>query len=63
LFFLEVRMRLGQRNENRKNREAIIAYLQKQIEALTAGLQRVSAQLEVSKAALLRVGSSKKTFT
>jgi uncharacterized coiled-coil protein SlyX len=31
--------------------EATIANQQKQIEALTAGLQRVSAQLEVSKAA------------
>jgi hypothetical protein len=31
--------------------EATIAEQQKQIEALTAGLQKVSAQLEVSKAA------------
>jgi len=30
---------------------AIVARLQKQIEALTAGLQKVSAQLEVSKPA------------
>ena len=31
--------------------EAIIAHQQKQIEALTAGLQNVSAQLEASKPA------------
>jgi uncharacterized coiled-coil protein SlyX len=31
--------------------EATIAHLQKQIEALTAGLQKVSAQLEASKPA------------
>jgi uncharacterized coiled-coil protein SlyX len=30
---------------------ATIARLQKQVEALTAGLQKVSAQLEVSKSA------------
>ena len=30
---------------------AIIAQLQKQVEALTAGLQKVSAQLELSKPA------------
>jgi hypothetical protein len=37
----------------RKNeeQETTIARQQKQIEALTAGLQRVSAQLEASKAA------------
>ena len=37
--------------EHRKNeeQEVTIALLQKQIEALTAGLQKVSAQLEVSK--------------
>jgi hypothetical protein len=39
--------------EHRKNekQEATIARLEKQIEALTAGLQKVSAQLELSKAA------------
>ena len=39
--------------EHRKNekQEATIALLQKQIEALTAGLQKVSAQLEASKPA------------
>jgi hypothetical protein len=39
--------------EHRKNEEqqAIIERQQKQIEALTAGLQKVSAQLEVSKSA------------
>jgi hypothetical protein len=39
--------------EHRKNeeQEATIAQQQKQIEALTAGLQKVSAQLETSKTA------------
>ncbi len=39
--------------EHRKNeeQEATIASLQKQIEALTKGLQKVSAQLETSKPA------------
>jgi len=39
--------------EHRKNeqQEAIIARQQKQIEALTEGLQKVSAQLEVNKTA------------
>ena len=39
--------------EHRKNeeQEATIAHEQKQIEALTAGLQKVSAQLEASKPA------------
>ena len=39
--------------EHRRNdqQEATIARQQKQIDALTAGLQKVSAQLEVSKAA------------
>jgi hypothetical protein len=39
--------------EHRKNeeQEATIAKLQKQVNALTAGLQKVSAQLEVSKPA------------
>jgi hypothetical protein len=37
--------------EQRKDFEAALAREQKQIEALTAGLQKVSAQLEVSKAA------------
>ena len=39
--------------EHRRNeqQEATIAKQQKQIDALTAGLQRVSAQLEVSKSA------------
>jgi len=37
--------------EHRKNeeQEVTIASLQKQVEALTAGLEKVSAQLEVSK--------------
>jgi len=34
-----------------QEQDAIIAHQQKQIEALTAGLQKVSAQLEVSKSA------------
>jgi trimeric autotransporter adhesin len=37
--------------EQRKDFEAALAQQQKQIEALTAGLQKVSAQLEISKAA------------
>ena len=39
--------------EHRKNekQEATIARLQKQIEALTAGLQKVSAQIEMSRTA------------
>jgi hypothetical protein len=39
--------------EHRKNEEqgAMITQQQKQIEALTAGLQKVSAQLEASKPA------------
>jgi hypothetical protein len=39
--------------EHRKNekQEATIAELQKQVAALTAGLQKVSAQLEVNKSA------------
>ena len=39
--------------EHRKNeeQEATIARQQKQIEALTAGLQKVSAQMELNKAA------------
>src|SRR5262245_28541902 len=37
--------------ENDAKREATIAQQQKQIEALTAGLQKVSAQLEASKPA------------
>ena len=37
--------------QQRKDFEAAIAQQQKQIEALTAGLQRVSAQLEASKPA------------
>ena len=39
--------------EHRKNeqQEAMIAHQQKQIEALTAGLQKVSAQLELNKPA------------
>jgi hypothetical protein len=34
-----------------EEQEATIAYLQRQIEALTVGLQKVSAQLELSKPA------------
>ena len=37
--------------KSRGKQEAKIARQQKQIEALTAGLQKVSAQLEVSKSA------------
>jgi lipid II:glycine glycyltransferase (peptidoglycan interpeptide bridge formation enzyme) len=47
--------------EHRKNekQEATIARLQEQIEALTAGLQKVSAQLDVSNSArqvVLKIG-------
>lgn len=40
-------------NEHRKNEEqaAAIAELQKQIEPLTAGLQKVSAKIEIGKPA------------
>ena len=43
--------------EHRKNEEqqATIVRLQKQIEALTAGLQKVSAQFELSKFATGRI--------
>jgi hypothetical protein len=46
-------------NEHSKNeeREATIAHQQKQIGALTAGLQKVSAQLEASKPALQMVNN------
>ncbi len=46
--------------EHRKNaeQEATIMRLQNQIEALTAGLQKVSAQLEVSKGAPQTVGNN-----
>src|SRR5438128_3840610 len=46
--------------EHRKNekQEATIAQLEKQVEALTAGLQKVSAQLELSKPALKAVLNS-----
>jgi len=37
--------------QQRKDFEAALARLQKQIEALTAGLQKVSAQLELNKPA------------
>ena len=41
------------RKEHRKDedQQAVIARLEKQVEALTAGLQKVSAQLELSKSA------------
>jgi hypothetical protein len=46
--------------EHRKNeeQEATIARQQKQIETLTAGLQKVSAQLEASKPALQVVNNN-----
>jgi len=37
--------------QQRRDFEAALAQQQKQIDALTAGLQKVSAQLELSKAA------------
>lgn len=44
--------------EHRKNeeQEATIAYLRKQVEALTVGVQKVSAQLELSKVAAQAAG-------
>ena len=41
--------------QQRKDFEAALAQQQNQIEALTAGLQKVSAQLEASKFAIGRI--------
>ena len=41
--------------QQRKDFEAALAHQQNQIEALTAGLQKVSAQLELSKFATGRI--------
>jgi uncharacterized coiled-coil protein SlyX len=50
---LELRLRLSRSFSDRRieEQEATIARLQKQIDAVTAGLKKVSAQLEVSKPA------------
>ena len=45
--------------QQQKDFQAIVAPQQKQIEALTAGLEKVSAQLEVSKPAPQTVLNSK----
>jgi hypothetical protein len=49
--FLKEHKAVQELESNAAKQEATIARQQKQIEALTAGLQKVSAQLEVSKAA------------
>jgi uncharacterized coiled-coil protein SlyX len=50
---LELRLRLSRSFSDRRieEQEATIARLQKQIDAVTAGLKKVSAQFEVSKPA------------
>jgi uncharacterized coiled-coil protein SlyX len=47
--FLKEHRTVQELKANAAKQETIIAQQQKQIEALTAGLQRVSAQLELSK--------------
>jgi uncharacterized coiled-coil protein SlyX len=49
--FLKEHRTVQELKSNAAKQEAIIAQQQKQIEALTAGLQKVSAQIELSKAA------------
>jgi hypothetical protein len=49
--FLKEHRTVQELKANAAKQETVIAQQQKQIEALTAGLQRVSAQLELSKAA------------
>jgi predicted ribosome quality control (RQC) complex YloA/Tae2 family protein len=49
--FLKEHQRVGEQDHQLRKQGAIIAKQQKQIEALTAGLQRVSDQLELSKRA------------
>ena len=45
----ELKSTVAKQEANAAKQEAIIAHQQKQIEALTAGLQKVSAQIEASK--------------
>jgi trimeric autotransporter adhesin len=47
----ELKSTAAKQEANAAKQEAIIAHQQKQIEALTAGLQKVSAQIEASKPA------------
>ena len=47
----ELKSTAAKQEANAAKQEAIIAEQQKQIEALTAGLQKVSAQIEASKPA------------
>jgi uncharacterized coiled-coil protein SlyX len=47
----ELKSTAAKQEVNAAKQEAIIAHQQKQIEALTAGLQKVSAQIEASKPA------------
>ena len=47
----ELKSTAEKQEANAAKQEAIIAHQQKQIEALTAGLQKVSAQIEASKPA------------
>jgi uncharacterized coiled-coil protein SlyX len=49
--FLKEHRTVQELKSNAAKQDATIAQQQKQIEALTAGLQRVSAQLELSKSA------------
>jgi uncharacterized coiled-coil protein SlyX len=49
--FLKEHRTVQELKSSAAKQEAIIAQQQKQIEALTAGLQKVSAQIEVSKPA------------
>ena len=49
--FLKEHRKVEQQDRRLEQQETIIAKQQKQIEALTAGLQKVSAQLELDKPA------------
>jgi hypothetical protein len=56
--FLKEHKRIEKQQSKIEEQQAAIAQQQKQIEALTAGLQKVSAQLELSKSAPRTVLSS-----
>jgi hypothetical protein len=49
--FLKQHRKLDQQDRKMQEQEATIAKQQKQIEALTTGLQKVSAQVELTKPA------------
>ncbi len=49
--FLKEHQKVGEQDHRLQKQESIIAKQQKQIEALTSGLQKVSAQLETSQPA------------